>query len=146
MENSSQENQICWKKSALANDSRHEDRINNLHAGSNVKSQYGHSLISFTQPWKRSRQSSNTPLLTGVMSNKQADQDHLLFQQMYGFLMSLCLPLTWKWKSPENVRVHSKLPIKKCSPSRLHLNTFPPAYALYSYWMCWNQMCQVYMP
>lgn len=72
-EKSSQENQICWKNAALANDSRREDRINNLHAGSNVKSQYGDSLISFTQPWERSRQSSNTPLLTGVMSNKQAD-------------------------------------------------------------------------
>lgn len=37
------------KKSALANDFRCEDKINKLHAGTNVKSQCGHSLIIFTQ-------------------------------------------------------------------------------------------------
>lgn len=42
-------NPIYSKRSALANDFRREDTINKLHAGSNVKSQYAHSLIIFTQ-------------------------------------------------------------------------------------------------
>ena len=46
------DNQIYSKKSVLINDFRCEGTINKLHAGSNVKSQYVHSLIIFTQHGK----------------------------------------------------------------------------------------------
>lgn len=38
-----------YKGPVLANDFKCEDTINKLHADSNVKSQYAHSLIIFTQ-------------------------------------------------------------------------------------------------